>query len=244
MFFTKEGGKMRNYNLFFLCLVFLLTFSSNSFSIEEKVQKILNSIKWYGHASVMIKAEKTIYIDPFELPAGTEKADIVLITHEHYDHFSPDDLKKIQKEDTIIVSTPDVIANVKGEKREILPGKELEVYGIKVKGVPAYNIGKRFHPKEKNWVGYIVEIEGVTVYHAGDTDLIPEMKNFGKIDIAMLPVGGTYTMNASEAAQAANTISPKVAIPMHWGSIVGSEKDAETFKKEFKGNVVILKREK
>lgn len=235
---------MRIYNLIFLVLLFLLAFSSISSSLDEKVQKLLNSTKWYGHASIMVKSEKIIYFDPFELPSGTEKADIILITHEHYDHFSPEDIKKIQKEDTVIVSTPDVIAKVKGEKKEIAPGKGLEIYGVKVKAVPAYNIDKRFHPKEKNWVGYIVEVNGVSVYHAGDTDLIPEMKNLGRIDIAFLPVGGTYTMNAKEAAQAANTISPSVAIPMHWGSIVGSERDAETFKKECKVNVKILQREK
>lgn len=235
---------MRVYNLFFLGMLFLLAFSSISSSLDEKVQKVLNSIKWYGHASIMIKSEKIIYFDPFELPSGTEKADIVLITHEHYDHFSPEDIKKIQKENTIIVSTPDVIAKVKGEKKEVSPGRELEIYGVKIKAVPAYNIDKRFHPKEKKWVGYIVEVNGVSIYHAGDTDLIPEMKSLGKVDIAFLPVGGTYTMNAKEAAQAANTISPSVAIPMHWGSIVGSERDAETFKKECKVNVKILQREK
>lgn len=235
---------MRIYNLIFGGLVFLLAFSSISSSLDEKVQKLLNSIKWYGHASIMIKSEKIIYFDPFELPGGTEKADIILITHDHYDHFSLEDIKKIQKENTIFISTPDVVAKVKGDKREILPGKEIEVDGIKIKAVPAYNIGKRYHPKEKDWVGFIVEIEGVTVYHAGDTDFIPEMKNLGKIDIAFLPVGGTYTMNVKEAAQAANTISPAVAIPIHWGSIVGSERDAETFKNECKVNVKILQREK
>lgn len=235
---------MRNLNFIFLFLVFFLGFSSISSSLEERVQKILNSIKWYGHATVMIKREKTIYFDPFELPAGAEKADIILITHEHYDHFSPDDIRKIQKENTVVISTPDVIAKVKGEKREVSPGKEIEVYGIKIRAVPAYNVDKKFHPKEKKWVGYIVEVEGVTVYHAGDTDFIPEMKNLGKIDIAFLPVGGTYTMNAKEAAEAANTISPAVAIPMHWGSIVGSESDAEIFKKECKVHVKILPREK
>jgi L-ascorbate metabolism protein UlaG (beta-lactamase superfamily) len=241
---TLGGSKMRIYNLIFLGLIFILTLSSLSSSLDPKIQKILNSLKWYGHASIMVKTEKIIYFDPFELPAGVEKADIILITHEHYDHFSPDDIKKIQKEDTVIVSPPDVIAKVKGEKREILPGKEVEIHGIKIKAVPAYNINKRFHPKEKNWVGYIVEIEGVRIYHAGDTDFIPEMKNLGKIDIAFLPVGGTYTMDAKEAAQAANTISPSVAIPMHWGSIVGSQKDAESFKKECKVNVMILPKEK
>lgn len=235
---------MRIYHLIFLGLVFLLTLSSTSYSLDQKVQKILNSMKWYGHATIMIKAEKTIYFDPFELPAGTEKADIVLITHDHYDHFSPDDLKKIQKENTVIISTPDVIAKVKGEKKEILPGEEFTIYGIKIQAVPAYNIDKKFHPRERNWVGYIVEINEVRIYHAGDTDFIPEMKTLGKINIVLLPVGGTYTMNASEAAQAANTISPSAAIPIHWGSIIGSQRDAETFKKEFKGNVVILQREK
>ncbi|MGQ9617529.1 MAG: MBL fold metallo-hydrolase [Candidatus Aminicenantia bacterium] len=234
---------MRNCNLILLTLLFFVGISYQSFSIEEKVQKILNSIKWYGHAAVMVKTEKTIYFDPYELPTNAEKADIILITHEHYDHFSSDDIKKIQKENTIFVSTPDVIAKIKGEKREIFPGKTIEISGIKITAVPAYNINKRFHPKERNWVGYVVEIEGVRIYHAGDTDFIPEMKRLGKIDIAFLPVGGTFTMDAKEAAEAANAISPSVAVPIHWGSIVGSEKDAEEFKKNCKVNVKVLQRD-
>ncbi len=235
---------MRLYNLIFFGFFLFLGMSSISSSFNEKVQQFLNCIKWYGHASVMIKTEKVVYIDPFELPANTEKADIILITHEHYDHFSPEDIKKIQKESTVIVSTPDVIAKVKGNKKEILPGLLLEISGIKIKAVPSYNINKRFHPKEKNWVGYIVEIDGVSVYHAGDTDFIPEMKGLGKVDIALLPVGGTYTMDADEAAKAANTISPSVAIPIHWGSIIGSEREVESFKKECRVPVKVLQREK
>ncbi|MEM5869642.1 MAG: MBL fold metallo-hydrolase [Candidatus Aenigmatarchaeota archaeon] len=187
-------------------------------------------IKWLGHASFKISNKLTIYIDPFQV-TEKDKADLIFITHEHYDHCSVDDIRKLVKEDTVAVITEDCIAKLRNFKTfPVLPGKSYEVKGIKFSTVPAYNLSKAFHTRASNWVGYVIEIEGVRIYHAGDTDFVPEMKELKAIDIALLPVGGTYTMNAEEAAKAVNSFKPKVAVPMHYGKIVGSERDAERFK--------------
>jgi len=201
------------------------------------------NIHWYGHAAFRIDDDSIhIYVDPFELPSSAPKADIILITHSHFDHFSEKDIKKIRKESTKILAPEDV--NADRNKMTVVPGKEYTIGKIKIKTVPAYNIDKKFHPKEKKWVGYIITLSnGVRIYHAGDTDFIPEMKTI-ETDIALLPCGGTYTMTAREAGEAANTFKPKILIPMHWGSIVGSKEDAEGIKKYFKGEVEIKTVEK
>jgi L-ascorbate metabolism protein UlaG (beta-lactamase superfamily) len=190
-------------------------------------------IEWLGHAGFKIKDEKVIYIDPYNVQPE-EKADIVLITHGHYDHCSVDDIKGLIKEGTFILATTDCsskLSNFQGIKvQPVKPGKKFEIMGLKIETVPAYNINKNFHEKSNEWVGYVVEIDGKRIYHAGDTDFIPEMKEIKNIDVALFPVGGKYTMDANEAAKAANAIKPKVAVPMHYGSIVGSEQDAEKFK--------------
>ncbi len=198
-------------------------------------------IEWLGHASFKISDKLVIYIDPYVLPAEPEKADLIFVTHEHYDHCAVDNIKKLVKEDTQVVITEDCIAKLSGLKTfPVVPGKSYEIKGIKFETVPAYNLNKAFHTKASNWVGYIIEIDGVRIYHAGDTDFIPEMKEL-KVDIALMPVGGTYTMNAEEAAEAVNSFKPKVAIPMHYGKIVGSKADAEKFKELVKeAEVVIL----
>jgi len=203
-------------------------------------------IQLLGHSSVRISDKRIIYIDPFEISEGTHvpKADIILITHAHYDHCSIKDIEKIKKQDSIAVTVADCqskLANL-GFKdvRLVEPGSKLEVNGIKIEAVPAYNTNKQFHPKENQWVGFIIEVDGVKIYHAGDTDLIPEMKTID-VDIAFLPVSGTYVMNAAEAAQATRTFSRcKVAIPMHYGSIVGNGSDAENFKNSAGCEVRIL----
>ncbi len=151
----------------------------------------------------------------------------------------------IQTEDTVIVATPDCAHKLSGNIKTVKPGDTIEVKGVKIEAVPAYNTNKEFHPKEKGWVGYIFEVDGKRIYIAGDTDYIPEMKDFKDVDIALLPVSGTYVMTADEAVQAALDIKPKVAIPMHFGKIVGTESDAERFASSLKGKieVVILKEE-
>lgn len=189
----------------------------------------IENIKWLGHASFQIKNSKVIYIDPWKLKTDTP-ADIILITHGHYDHCSSQDIGKVQKEHTVIVLPVDCASQLSGNIKTIEPGQSLSIEGIAIEAVPAYNIGKAFHPKSNNWVGFIITLDNTKIYHAGDTDLIPEMDAI-KADFALLPVGGTYTMDAQEAATCANKIRPKVAIPMHYGSIVGSSTDAQKFKK-------------
>ena len=191
-------------------------------------------IDWLGHASFKITDKKVIYIDPYNVPPE-EKADIILITHTHYDHCSIEDIKGIVRDGTIILIPPDCQSKLSGiqcvDVHLVKPGKKIGALGTIIEAAPAYNLNKNFHEKANEWVGYIINIEGKRIYHAGDTDFIPEMKELKNIDVAMLPIGGKYTMDAAEAAKAANAIKPKVAVPMHYGSIVGSEEDAKKFKK-------------
>ncbi len=198
-------------------------------------------IEWLGHASLKIKNKKTIYIDPFVIPENPEKADFIFVTHEHYDHCAVDNIKKLVKEDTKIIATEDCIVKLRDFKIiPVVPNERKEVDGIKIETIPAYNLNKKFHTKASNWVGYVIEIDGVRIYHAGDTDFIPEMRNLKNIDIALVPVGGTYTMNASEAAEAVNAFKPNVAIPIHYGKIVGDKSDAEKFKELVRESQVVI----
>jgi L-ascorbate metabolism protein UlaG (beta-lactamase superfamily) len=193
-----------------------------------RAQDLAKKIAWLGHDGFRIDAEKTIYFDPYEISGG-QKADLILITHEHFDHCSPEDVSKIQQNDTVIVTEKDSAAKLSGDVRVVAPGDRLTVDGINIEAVAAYNVGKNFHPKANGWLGFIVEVEGVRVYHAGDTDFIPEMKDL-QTDIALLPVSGTYVMTADEAVEAALAIDPQIVIPMHYGSIVGEDQDAVKFK--------------
>jgi len=198
---------------------------------------MIDNIHWLGHDTFKIEGEKVIFTDPFQLNKK-DIADIILITHDHRDHCSPEDIKKVQGPDTIIVATSDCKDKLSGDVRIIKPGDRITVGGVEIEVVPAYNINKQFHLKESEWVGYIFTMNGQRIYLAGDTDHIPEMKTFD-VDIALLPVSGTYVMTAEEAVRAALDIKPKIAIPMHYNSIVGTEEDAERFAKGLKGKVEV-----
>ena len=202
------------------------------------VQDIAKKIVWLGHDSFRIDASKTIYLDPYRILSGP-KADLILITHEHFDHCSPDDVAKIQHPGTVIVTEKDSAKRLTGHLRVIKPGESLVVDEVKIEAVPSYNMDKEFHPRKRGWLGFIMEIEGVRVFHAGDTDFIPEMSEFN-VDIALLPVSGTYVMTADQAVKAALAINPKLAIPMHYGAIVGSDQDAINFKKALEGKIEVL----
>jgi L-ascorbate metabolism protein UlaG (beta-lactamase superfamily) len=197
-------------------------------------EETLKKIKWLGHDGFQIRTnDATLVIDPFQVHTGGE-ADIILVTHAHYDHCSPEDIAKFVKPSTVIVTEPESAAKIKELKlcddiRTMAPGDRLTVKDIALQAVPAYNTNKTFHPKEKNWLGFIIDVDGDRIYHAGDTDLIPEMTDL-KVDIALLPVSGTYVMTAAEAVEAAKQIRPKVAVPMHFNAIVGTDADAEAFK--------------
>jgi L-ascorbate metabolism protein UlaG (beta-lactamase superfamily) len=188
-------------------------------------------IRFLGHASFIIESTKKIAIDPFNIKQK-EKVDYILITHSHYDHFSPSDILLLSDPScTVIAGPPDCMnERVRGGCREFIEVEPGKVYkrDITFTTVPAYNINKPFHPKKKCWVGYIISL-GKSVYHAGDTDFIPEMKGL-KPDIFLVPVGGIFTMNPKAACEAVKAVKPGRVIPMHYGSIVGSRKDAEKLK--------------
>ena len=196
------------------------------------------NIHWLGHDTFRIEGEQLIYTDPFNIKKK-DKADIILITHEHRDHCSPEDVKKIQGPDTIIVTPGDCAVKLTGNIKVVKPGDKIEIRGVKIEAVPAYNTNKQFHTKDRGWVGYVFNVKGQRIYIAGDTDHIPEMKNI-RTDIAFLPVSGTYVMTADEAAQAALDIKPKVAIPMHYASIVGTKEDAQKFAEKLKGKIEVV----
>lgn len=214
-------------------------------------------IKWLGHSGFLIKNHRVIYIDPYNIKSDLEKADIILITHSHYDHCSVADIKSIIKQGTKIFLTADSQSKITRfdvpiNMQVIEPNQELVFGEIKISTLPSYNIDKPFHSKEEGWVGYIIKMNKVVIFHAGDTDLIPEMQKLtghkqpDKKFIALLPVGGRFTMSAEEAAEAAKLIKPSIAIPMHYGSVAGNKEDAEDFIKlcsENEIDAVILEKE-
>ena len=202
------------------------------------IENVVKKIVWLGHDAFRIDADKIIYIDPFEITSGPQ-ADLILITHEHFDHCSVEDIAKIRGDKSIIVTEKSSADQLSGDVRIMKPGDILTVEGIKIETVLSYNTDKDFHPQENGWLGFIIEIDGKRIYHAGDADFIPEMKDLN-VDIALLPVSGTYVMTAAQAAEAALAINPELAIPMHYGAIVGSEQDALDFKQALEGKVDVL----
>ena len=187
------------------------------------------TLVWYGHDAFRVDGPPIVYIDPWNLPDDLPLADVVLVTHDHYDHCSPDDVEKILGPDTLLVGPQAAMNKLRGmgaSTRVVRPGERFSVGHLTVEVVPAYNVNKRFHPYGAGHVGYVLEMHGVRIYHAGDTDVIPEMREI-RCDVALLPVSGTYVMDANEAAEAVNILQPQVVIPMHYGAIVGSRKDAE-----------------
>lgn len=201
------------------------------------VEDVLKDLSWLGHDCILYQNKITLYFDPFEI-AGGPPADLILISHDHFDHCSPDDVKKIQTKDTIIVTETDSAKKLTGRIEILQPGETKIIQGISIEAVPSYNTNKDFHPKAKGWIGFIVTLNGVRLYHPGDTDFIPEMKTI-KADIAFLPVSGTYVMTAKEAVEAAKVLNPQIAIPMHYGAIVGSDDDAREFKELLQGIVEV-----
>ena len=195
---------------------------------------MLDNIEVLCHSSIKINKEKLIYIDPFEINGSPNDADLIFITHDHYDHYSEGDIDKVISYNTTIIAPEGLLTKLlkKGIRKECIIAvesqKEYIVHGIKFETVPAYNINKKFHPRENGWVGYIIEIKGIKYYIAGDTDITEENKKV-KCDIAFVPIGGTYTMNYSEAAELINIIKPQIAVPIHYGSIVGTIEDATNF---------------
>ena len=205
---------------------------------------MLDKIHWLGNAGFYIKTDKgkIIYIDPYKIKNNLPKADIILISHEHFDHCSVEDIKKIVKTETVIIGPVNITDKIPYAVKILKPKEKIKIEDIEIEGVSAYNIGKEFHPKARGDLGFIISVDKIRIYHAADTDLIPEMKEI-KADIALLPVCSPYTMNGEEAAQAASIINPKIAIPMHFGRVAGSLQDAEDFKKFSKVEVKILKQE-
>ena len=195
---------------------------------------MLENVEVLCHSSIKINKEKVIYIDPFKIEKNYNDADIVFITHDHYDHYSEEDIDKVINENTIIIIPEELLTKLlrKGINKNAIitvePNEKYMVQGIKFETIPAYNTNKTFHPKENGWVGYIIEIKGVRYYIAGDTDITEENRRV-KCDVAFVPVGGTYTTDFKEAAQLINIIKPKFAIPVHYGSVVGSKQDATDF---------------
>lgn len=221
-------------------LILMVLLASTAWATGKEGESfMLDNIRWLGHDTFILSAQgKTIYTDPFRISKGSPMADIILITHEHYDHCSPDDVEKIASHATAIITTADCAPKLDGDIRIVTPGDRITIEDIEIGAVRAYNTNKKFHPITNNWVGFVFKAGGITYYLAGDTDRIPEMKDI-ECDVALLPVSGTYVMTADEAAEAALDIKPKVVVPMHYGAIVGEAPDAVRLSTLLKGKIEV-----
>jgi len=193
---------------------------------------MLERFTWFRQSSYRWDGDGlTLYIDPWESEGGS--ADLILLTHAHFDHYQPEEIERLRGEGTRIVAPHDIARELGGDVTAVAPGDSLEVSGVKIQAVPAYNIAEarlEMHPKANNWVGYLLTLGGHTYYHAGDTDHLPELESV-RANVAFLPIGGTYTMDPGEAGGLARAIGPELAVPMHYGFVVGSPSDAERFAK-------------
>ena len=192
---------------------------------------VLDRFRWLKNSSFLYDGDIKIYFDPWGVLDGSPKADVIFVTHAHDDHFSAEDIEKVREQHTRIAATADVAKELSGNVEIVSPGDALELAGISVDVVPAYNSApdrQNFHPQANGWVGYVFTLEGTRIYHAGDTDAIPEMEAID-CDIAFLPIGGTYTMTPEEAGDAVRKLGPKIVVPMHYGFVAGTPKDMERF---------------
>ncbi|MDR2947533.1 MAG: MBL fold metallo-hydrolase [Candidatus Adiutrix sp.] len=199
-------------------------------------------IAWLGHDGFRLSGSRVVYIDPWE--AGGPQADLILISHDHYDHCDPETVRALSGPKTQVVTEASAAtrlkeAGVNVPLTVVEPGDEIEIYGVTVKVMPAYNVNKDFHPQARNYIGFLLNLDGLSVYHAGDSDFIPEMRGL-TAQVALLPVSGTYVMTAEEAVQAALAIKPEVAIPMHYAKIIGDAAMAERFRDALKGQVEVV----
>lgn len=210
--------------------------------MDEKIRAVVDKIQWLGHASFKLNGSKTVYIDPWKLPGGLGgDADLVLVTHDHYDHCSPKDIKKALAPGGVVMAAECCRKLYPNATEYTLPYMKHRLAGLDVYATAAYNTNKKFHPREYGHVGYIVILDGVKIYHTGDCDAFPHMRDL-TCDIVLLPVSGTYVMDPGEAVDACNMLKPKIAIPMHWGDpeVVGTRQDAERFANVAPCEVVIL----
>jgi L-ascorbate metabolism protein UlaG (beta-lactamase superfamily) len=210
-------------------------------------RELVVRLHWLGHDSFRLDGEAVIYFDPWKLTGRLPQADLVLVSHEHHDHCSPDDVEKVSGPGTVVLAGGDSAAQLPGA-RAVRPGDRLAVAGIDVEAVRAYNVNKfrspgvPFHPREAGHVGYVVTVGGVRLYFTGDSDHIPEMAGIA-CDVALLPVSGTYVMTAEEAVEAAQTLHPQIVVPMHFGSGIGTAGDGDRFAQLYGGEVVVLQAE-
>jgi len=195
---------------------------------------MLDRFTWFRQSAFLWRGDGlTVYIDPWGVTTD-HKADVLFITHAHYDHFQPDEIEKVRKRDTKIFAPADVARELSGNVTPVKPGDTIDAGVLKAQAVPAYNTAEErldMHPKKNNWVGYVITLGANTYYHAGDTDHAPELSKV-RADVAFLPIGGTYTMDVVEAAEMAKALGPKLAVPMHFGFVVGTPSDADRFAKQ------------